>query len=130
MKIKILFVPIFLLIVNTINAQTSFDKWPEMKSFHEVMSQTFHPAEEGNFEPIKTRSEELMHKAQFLLKANIPEEYRTKAVLKSLEDLQSKSENLNTLVKTKATDANLLKSITDLHQTFHEIMGLCSDDKK
>ena len=24
--------------------QTKMDSWPEMKSFHEVMSQTFHPA--------------------------------------------------------------------------------------
>jgi len=39
------------------------DQWPALKTFHEVLSQTFHPSEEGNLEPIKSRSEELMNKA-------------------------------------------------------------------
>ena len=32
-------------------------KWKELEAFHEVMSKTFHPAEEGKLEPIRTRSQ-------------------------------------------------------------------------
>lgn len=37
-------------------------KWKEMEAFHEVMSKTFHPAEEGKMEPIKSRSTEMVQK--------------------------------------------------------------------
>ena len=33
------------------------------EAFHEVMSKTFHPAEEGKLDPIKTRSYEMVQKA-------------------------------------------------------------------
>lgn len=115
---------------NSVSAQSTFDKWPAIKEFHEVMSQTFHPAEEGNLAPIKARSEEMMNKAAMLLKSDIPTEFRTDAILASAERLQLKSKALHKLVKSNGTDAAILKSITDLHDTFHEIVGLCSDAKK
>jgi hypothetical protein len=31
---------------NAASAQSTFDKWPAIKEFHDVMSETFHPAEE------------------------------------------------------------------------------------
>jgi hypothetical protein len=120
----------FLFVANTITAQSTFDKWPALKEFHEVMSQTFHPAEEGNFTPIKNRSEEMMSKAAMLLKSDIPEEFRTNSILASSERLQLKSKALHKLVISNGSDAAILKSITDLHDTFHEIVGLCSEQKK
>ncbi|MEP6700929.1 MAG: hypothetical protein ABJA85_06425, partial [Bacteroidota bacterium] len=38
-------------------------KWNELEAFHEIMSKTFHPAEEGKLEPIKNHSGELLAKA-------------------------------------------------------------------
>ena len=75
MKLKTLSLVLFLLFANSISAQSIFDKWPEMNVFHEVMAQTFHPTEENNREPLKTRSEELMKKAENLLNSNIPEDF-------------------------------------------------------
>jgi hypothetical protein len=121
---------LFFLCINTLTAQSIFEKWPEMNVFHEVMAQTFHPTEENNLEPLKTRSEELMKKAENLLNSNIPEEYRTKSILNALEILQSKSEALNKSVVAKAPDDDLKQSISDLHNAFHEIVGLCNEEKK
>lgn len=44
---------VLFLILNAaaVQAQTVFDKWTALKNFHEVMSQTFHPMEDGNLEP-------------------------------------------------------------------------------
>ncbi len=128
--IKTILILSLLFVANTITAQSTFDKWPALKEFHEVMSQTFHPAEEGNFAPIKTRSEEMMSKAAMLLKSDIPEEFRTNTILASSERLQLKSKALHKLVISNGSDAAILKSITDLHETFHEIVGLCSEQKK
>lgn len=119
-----------IVVANSVSAQSTFEKWPAIKEFHEVMSQTFHPAEEGNLAPIKARSEEMMNKAAMLLKSDIPAEFRTNAILASAERLQLKSKALHKLVTLNGSDAAILKSITDLHDTFHEIVGLCSDAKK
>ncbi|MBL0012666.1 MAG: hypothetical protein IPP30_02615 [Flavobacterium sp.] len=129
MKMKSLAIVLFLFAVNTISAQSTFDKWPAIKEFHQVMSQTFHPSEEGNLEPIKTRSEELMNKAAVLLKSDIPAEYKTAAVLASAEKLQLKSKALHKLVQSKGADADITKSLAELHDVFHEIVGLCSEKK-
>ena len=61
MKIKSLAIVLFVLAINSVKAQSTFDKWPAIKEFHSVMSQTFHPSEEGNLEPIKARSEEMLN---------------------------------------------------------------------
>ena len=128
--LKTFLVLALIVVANSVSAQSTFDKWPAIKEFHEVMSQTFHPAEEGNLAPIKARSEEMMNKAAMLLKSDIPTEFRTDAILASAERLQLKSKALHKLVKSNGNDAAIVKSITDLHDTFHEIVGLCSDAKK
>ena len=128
--LKTFLVLALIVVANSVSAQSTYDKWPAMKEFHEVMSQTFHPAEEGNVAPIKARSEEMMNKAAMLLKSDIPTEFRTDAILASAERLQLKSKALHKLVTSNGSDAAILKSITDLHDTFHEIVGLCSDAKK
>ena len=128
--LKVFLVLAFIVVANSVSAQSTFEKWPAIKEFHEVMSQTFHPAEEGNLVPIKARSEEMMNKAAMLLKSDIPAEFKTNAILASAERLQLKSKALHKLVNSNGTDAAIVKSITDLHDTFHEIVGLCSDTKK
>ncbi|MFV8336784.1 hypothetical protein ACNQF7_11970 [Flavobacterium sp. RSP29] len=128
--LKAFLVLALIVVANSVSAQSTFEKWPAIKEFHEVISQTFHPAEEGNLAPIKARSEEMMNKAAILLKSDIPAEFRTNAILASAERLQLKSKALNKLVTSNGSDAAILKSITDLHDTFHEIVGLCSDAKK
>lgn len=128
--LKAFLVLVLIVVANSVSAQSTFEKWPAIKEFHEVMSQTFHPAEEGNLAPIKARSEEMMNKAAMLLKSDIPAEFRTNAILASAERLQLKSKALHKLVTSNGSDAAILKSITDLHDTFHEIVGLCSDAKK
>ncbi|WKL44636.1 hypothetical protein [Flavobacterium sp. ZE23DGlu08] len=128
--LKAFLVLALIVVANSVSAQSTFEKWPAIKEFHEVMSQTFHPAEEGNLAPIKARSEEMMNKAAMLLKSDIPAEFRTNAILASAERLQLKSKALHKLVTSNGSDSAILKSITDLHDTFHEIVGLCADAKK
>ena len=128
--LKAFLVLALIVVANSVSAQSTFEKWPAIKEFHEVMSQTFHPAEEGNLAPIKARSEEMMNKAAMLLKSDIPAEFKTNAILASAERLQLKSKALHKLVTSNGADAAIVKSITDLHDTFHEIVGLCSDAKK
>ncbi len=104
------------------------DAWQELKDFHMVMAQTFHPMEDGNFQPIRTRSSEMVEKAKLLAKAPVPTSFRSPEITKAINDLVEGSEMLDKLVKKGAKDSKILKSLSGLHDTFHVIQGLCSDE--
>jgi hypothetical protein len=55
------------------------------------MSETFHPAEEGNLAPIKLRSEEMMSKAAALLTAPKPADFKTKSNETATEKIKNKA---------------------------------------
>ncbi|PWA04657.1 hypothetical protein [Flavobacterium psychrotolerans] len=130
MKIKTFTILAFLLAFHSITAQSIFDKWQAVKEFNEVLSQTYPPAKGGDLEPVKIRSEEMMIKAEALLKLDIPAEYRTKSILAFAEKLQLKSKMLHKLVLAKAPDAEILKSVTELNNTFQDIVGIPPAEKK
>jgi hypothetical protein len=128
--VKALLIIALFFTANTISAQSITEKWSAIAAFHEVMAQTFHPAEEGNLAPIKARSEEMMTKAAALNISDIPAEYKTEAILAATEKLKTKSAYLHKLVTNNAANESIVKSIVDLHDTFHKIVGLCSEIKK
>ena len=122
-KFVCLFITAFA-IAASVNAQEK-KSWKEMHDFHTVMGATFHPAEEGKLEPIKTRSQELLDKAVAWQKSTAPEGYDKNAVTKSLQKLVDGSKELNKLVKDKAKDETLKEKLSALHDVFHEIMEKC-----
>ncbi len=129
-KLKVVIAIVLLVVANSVSAQSTFDKWPAIKEFHDVMSETFHPAEEGNLAPIKARSEEMMNKAAALMTVIMPAEFRTKAIYASVEKLIGQSNALHDLIIAKGADDTIVKSLTEMHDVFHEIVGLCSETKK
>lgn len=109
--------------------QSIFEQWTALKTFHGVMSETFHPAEEGNLTPIKERSGEMADKAAALAKSAIPQAFQKPAMTATLKKLKKDSKALDKMVKSKATDPQITQSLTALHEVFHEIVGLCRDEK-
>jgi hypothetical protein len=108
------------------NAQSKFDKWPELKAFHTIMSETFHPSEEGNLEPIKTRISEMVTKAEVLAKSTVPAEFNNKDVVAAVAKLAKDSKKLSENIANKASDEAIKKALSDLHDTFHTIVEKCS----
>lgn len=105
-----------------------FEDWPQITAFHQVMSQTFHPSEEGNLQPIKTRSKELAEKAAALKSATMPAQFNTPEINKAIGELISGSKKLDKMVQSKTDDRKITQQLTDLHEVFHKIVGLCSAD--
>ena len=112
--------------INSLKAQKA--KWNEMEEFHKVMAQTFHPAEEGKLEPIKTRSGEMLNKAVSWKNSTPPAGYDKNAVKKSLKELVKGTKELDKMVKDKAPDASLTEKLSALHDVFHEIMEKCEKE--
>lgn len=105
-----------------------FDEWSALKTFHGIMSQTFHPAEEGNLAPIKTRSAEMVEKATQLANSEIPADFKTEKISTAVTKLKEGSQSLHALIqRATATDAEITFSLTALHDVFHEIVGLCRE---
>ena len=103
-------------------------KWKEMEAFHDVMAKTFHPAEEGKLEPIRTRSGEMLDKANAWQSSTAPEGYNQKAVKKSLKELVKGAKEINNLVKENAADDVLKAKLSRLHDVFHKIMEKCETE--
>jgi hypothetical protein len=119
-KIACLLAAAFVLIA-TVQGQKK-EPWKEMKEFHTVMSETFHPAEEGKLAPIKSRSQEMVDKAIAWKKSKAPEGYDKNAVKELLKKLVEGTKELNKLVKENASDNVLTEKLSGLHDVFHEIM--------
>lgn len=128
--IQFFMVTAFLMVAQVANAQSKLGTWKELKDFHQVMSQTFHPSEEGNLQPIKERSGEMVEKAGFLAKSSIPVDFNRKEVLTAIEKLASDSKELDELIKADGTDEEIKSALAKLHDVFHEIVGLCSSEDK
>ncbi|NUQ23363.1 MAG: hypothetical protein HUU34_05375 [Saprospiraceae bacterium] len=100
--------------------------WKELEDFHGVMSQTFHPAEDGNFKPIMERSGEMAQKAAVLKKSKIPTAYNKEGVKKSVALLAKESKALDKMVQRKKTEAEIKTALFALHDRFHEVMEKCA----
>jgi hypothetical protein len=111
-------------------SQGKLQDWQELVAFHKVMSQTFHPSEEGNLEPIKTRIGEMVEKAKTLQTSKIPADFNNKKVKKAVAKLYKDSKALEKKIKAGASDDEIKISLTKLHDVFHEIVGLCSANEE
>ena len=104
-------------------------KWQELDAFHEVMSKTFHPSEEGKLEPIRSRSAEMLDKAIAWKNSTAPEGYDKTAVLENLKKLVKGAKEINKMVKKNASDNELKSELAELHDVFHEIVEKCEKEE-
>ena len=121
MKKIISFVALGLVLSIGISAQEK-TAWKEMEDFHSVMGGTFHPAEEGNLQPIKKQSGEMLEKAIAWKSSDAPTGYNKKAIKSPLKKLVKGARKIDKMVKINATDKELIAELSGLHDIFHEIM--------
>ena len=127
-KFACLLIACFTLVALT-HAQDNKKSWKAMDEFHTVMSQTFHPAEDGDLAPIKKRSQEMVDKAVAWQNSTAPEGFDKQKVDESLKKLVKGTKDLQKLVKSKSTDKVLTEKLSGLHDIFHEIMEKCEKDE-
>ncbi len=106
---------------------TNSEEWESLEKFHEVMAATFHPVEKGNYSPLKLRAGELAKRAKELQNSDIPSSQNKTKLKASIQKLIMQTDLLEKRVKAKAKDAELKSLITNTHNIFHEIMGLCKE---
>lgn len=123
-KLSVLFLGLFIVLASS-NIFAG-EKWAELEAFHKVMSATFHPAEEGNFEPIKTRIGEMVEAAAKMNTSTVPAEFNKPEILETSKKMEADARALEEKIKAGAANEEILKDLTALHDTFHKIVGLCN----
>lgn len=128
----ILLLVLAVFVTSTVSAQFKLAQWPALKTFHGVMSETFHPSEEGKLEPIKARSTEMYEKAVAVSKSAVPDELKGKKGIKeAVAELVKGTKELDALIKTKSSDEVIKTKLASLHDTFHKIIETCNkEDEK
>jgi hypothetical protein len=104
-------------------AQTTWQEY--LHAYHDLMSSTFHPAEEGDMGPIKAKAPEMAALAKAWSKADLPE--KEGDLKKALKTLAQGSRTVARLVRKNYSDDVIGEALTDLHDQFHAVAGLCSD---
>ena len=102
--LKSLFAIALFMANNTISAQSVTDKWKQLGNFHELMSNSFKPSEEGDFKPIKLNSQELVTKVDALDITTIPQELRS--------------------------DAEIMREFENVHDIYNRLVYVCNNLKK
>ncbi|WP_338761385.1 hypothetical protein WAF17_15405 [Bernardetia sp. ABR2-2B] len=112
--------------------------WEELEVLHQAIALTFHPAEDGDFEPVKNDSDELLEAAKNLSNSELPayfEKTENQILKKEIQvvfpKLVQQSKELHNLVQEKkATDKELLQKLNNLHSIYHHIEKLNNQAKK
>lgn len=98
------------------------NEWKQMEDFHTVMSKSYHPVEEGNFQPVKDNVDALVQNAQAWQASAIPSGYNKKLVKQKLDKLVNDCKAVKEAIAQQKNNADLKRLLTAAHKTFHEIM--------
>ena len=126
MKKKIKLLAVALLATITIAfAQKAKPSWAQLKTFHSFLSTTFHPAEDGDFAPLKAKTESLLITAKLWQASAIPADFKPAETKAALAKLVNKCQAIQKAVAAKQPDDKLKTLITEAHDVFHTITGEC-----
>ena len=108
--------------------QGGAEKWAELKSFHGVMSQTFHPSEKGDYKPIRSRAGEMLEKAEALQKSTPPAEFNNEKMKMAVANLVASVKAVKNAVDKNDTDEKIGKLLSASHDAFHQVMEKCEKE--
>ena len=123
-KIITLFTVVCFLIPAISFAQAN-KEWQQMEQFHNFMSATFHPAEEGNFEPLMMKIDSMYRAAKNWAASPVPRSFKEKQTKTELSNLVEQISGLQVAVKNNVADAELMKLVSATHDIYHKITGEC-----
>jgi hypothetical protein len=100
-------------------------EWKEMDAFHAVLAETWHPAEKGDFAPIRAKAAALNAAARAWAAATPPTQCATPGVKQSIAAIAAASSALTARVKTDAPDKDLRELLKGIHDRFETVEKSC-----
>ena len=105
------------------------ETWTTLNDFHKIMAETYHPSEKGDLKPIRQRSAEMVEKAQSLLNQPVPDSFNNNDVKRAIADLLVGTKELDGMIQKNSDDKTVTAKLSELHDTFHKIQGICRETK-
>lgn len=123
--IKLFAIAVLFFATQTVSAQANANKWPAMKTFHEVLNRVYKPVQtDGNLASVKAYSETLDREARALSASDVPASIKTKELMAAVKVLQENTHTVNKLVKTNGSDEDIKKAINEVNATHNKIMAM------
>ncbi|WP_297509411.1 hypothetical protein [Flavobacterium sp.] len=123
-----------LLLVTTfafqMNAQSASTKWSQLHEYHELLSKTFHPAENGNLNAIKNAHDYLVQRSEALDINTMPSELKSETLVAQVGILKKMTKKLSELITNKAPDVEIMRTFQNVHDVFHKIEKECAHPTK
>ena len=101
-------------------------EWKEADNFHEFMAETWHSAEDGNFEPVLGKARDMANAAKTWSESEIPTDYQKEGVADLLVMLKDESGALADLVDSGASTDTIFVALEALHNLFHKVVEECN----
>lgn len=120
-------IALFILLLASLNSHAQKQQWKPLHDFREMIGQTYDPAVKSELQPAKDRASELVTKAKEWQASPIPASYDAKSLKSLLKKLVKDSEALQNGVKKNKADTDIKALITQVNDTFQEIMTKCND---
>jgi len=100
----------------------TLESWDAVKEeYHHLMAFTFHPAEDGDLEPIKKDHAVMAEKAKEFAALGIPTEHSGKGLDVMVKKLQTETEALSALISKGASDEDIKTALFALHDVYHGV---------
>jgi hypothetical protein len=112
------------------NAQSASTKWSQLHEYHELLSKTFHPAENGNLNAIKNAHDYLVQRSEALDINTMPSELKSETLVAQVGILKKMTKKLSELITNKAPDVEIMRTFQNVHDVFHKIEKECANPTK
>lgn len=100
--------------------------WKIYKEFNQLYSQITLPAQTGDYSLIKSKSAELLAKAEMLPKSNIPASFQNSDIKKVLNNLVSAVKDVHKSATKKPKDEVIKEKLNKLQEVYSELQKIVS----
>jgi hypothetical protein len=102
--------------------ESSSNQWKQLESFHTIMADAYHPYKDSaNLAPAKSLARALADEAAAWAASALPEKVDNDEMKGKLKTLAEGSQGFFKLTSESAPDSVIGRSLTELHDLFHEI---------
>lgn len=126
---KSLFASTDVFALNSASVQSFAEKWPQIKTYYEILAKTLTASEKGNLRIIKSDSMILVEKVEALSIEGMPAEYRHPKILETLLNLKKQTKLVDFLVQQNLDDSEIKLALVKLKEVFHSIVEHCLSEK-
>ncbi|MGQ0649587.1 MAG: hypothetical protein ACT4P7_18695 [Gemmatimonadaceae bacterium] len=101
--------------------------WKEMDAFHKLLAATSHPVtESNNLTPLREKANDLAAAARLWSASKAPARCASEEIRITVTSLSGDALAIGNHVIARASDADLARAITDLHEKFEAVEMRCN----